>query len=371
MHPQIDQHTRYSMDPLLDKLALVEQRCREIDGLLADPEVAVDYHRVQSLAKERSSIEGVVHMYREYQKLLGERQGAAAILEEETDPEITSLAREELSALEEKLERLEAQLKLFILPKDPNDERNVIVEVRGAEGGEEAALFAGDLYRMYVRYAQRHDWEVELLNSSPSERGGFKEVVLELKARGAFSRLKYERGAHRVQRVPITEASGRIHTSTATVAVLPEADEVEVQISPDDLRIDIFHAGGHGGQNVNKVATAVRIVHVPTNTTAICQDERSQFKNRQKAISILRARLYEAEQRKQESEIVESRRAQVGTGERAEKIRTYNFPQDRITDHRLGANFHGIQNVLDGDLDSIIDSLAADEQASLLERALS
>ena len=246
----------------------------------------------------------------------------------------------------------------------------MIVEIREGVGGQEAALFAAELYRMYTRYALLKNWEVELLNSNPSDLGGFKEIVLAVRGKGAFSRLKYERGGHRVQRVPVTEASGRIHTSTATLAVMPEADEVDVQVNPDDLRIDVFHAGGHGGQNVNKVATAVRIVHIPTGTVAVCQDERSQFKNKQKAMAILRARLYEEKLRKQESEISQARRAQVGTGERSEKIRTYNFPQDRITDHRIGVSFHGIEGVLAGNLDQIIDSLTAKEQASLLERAM-
>ena len=355
---------------LLNKLSLVDNRYREIDELLASPDVAIDYQHVQRLAKERASIESIVSMYREYLKLLEERHDTMAILGEGADQEITSLAREELEGLDQKLEALDLQLKLAILPKDPNDEKNVIVEIRGAEGGEEAALFAGDLFRMYTRYAQGQNWEVELLHSNPSEKGGFKEVVFEVKGESAFSRLKFERGGHRVQRVPLTEASGRIHTSTATVAVLPEANEVEVDIGPEDLRIDIYHASGHGGQNVNKVATAVRIVHIRTGTVALCQDERSQFKNRQKAMAILRARLYETEQRKQESEIVESRRAQVGTGERAEKIRTYNFAQDRVTDHRLGENFHGIERVLDGEIHEIVEALSANEQASLLDRAL-
>ena len=293
-----------------------------------------------------------------------------AILEEGADLEMTSLAREELEAIDERLERLDRELKLAILPKDPNDEKDVIVEIREGVGGQEAGLFAADLYRMYTRYAILKNWEVELLNSNPSDLGGFKEVVLEVRGKGAFSCLKFERGSHRVQRIPVTESSGRIHTSTATVAVLPEVNEVEVEIDPDDLRIDIFHAGGHGGQNVNKVSTAVRIVHIPTGTVAVCQDERSQFKNKQKAMAIIRARIHEAEQQKQESEITQARRSQVGSGERAEKIRTYNFPQDRITDHRISASFHGIPRVLDGGLDEIIEALAAQEQAELLEKAL-
>ena len=358
------------MEPMVSKLASTEKRFQQIEELMAKPEVAMDYEQVQKLAKERASLEGMVTMYREYRKLLKEREGVLAILEDGSEPGMTSLARDEIEILEEKLERLNQKLKQVILPKDPNDEKYVIIEIREGVGGQEAALFAADLYRMYTRYALLQNWEVELLDSSPSDLGGFKEIVLEVKGKGAFSRLKFERGSHRVQRVPVTEASGRIHTSTATVVVMPEADEVDVQIDPDELRIDIFHAGGHGGQNVNKVSTAVRIVHIPTGTVAICQDERSQFKNKQKAMAILRARLYEAEQRKHDSEITQARRAQVGTGERAEKIRTYNFPQDRITDHRIGVTFHGIQQVLDGDIDEIIDAHATREQASLLEKAL-
>ena len=291
-------------------------------------------------------------------------------MEEGSEPGIASLARQELEALDGKLDRLDRELKLAILPRDPHDNKNVIVEIREAVGGREAALFAADLYRMYTRYALLQNWDVELLDSSPSDLGGFKEVIFEVRGKGVFSRLKFERGAHRVQRVPATEAMGRIHTSTATVAVLPEANEVDIRLNPDDLRIDTFHASGHGGQNVNKVSSAVRIVHIPTGTVAVCQDERSQFKNKQRAMAILRARLYEAEERKRESEIILARRAQVGTGDRAEKIRTYNFPQDRITDHQIDASFHGIQRFLDGGLDEIMDALASGEQASLLERAL-
>ena len=355
---------------LLSKLSLAEDRFQKIEGLLLNPEVASDYKQVQKLAKERASLDGMVTMYREYRGLLEERRDVLAILEEGAEHEMTALAKQELEALDAKMNRLDLELRQALLPKDPNDDRDVIVEIREGVGGREAALFAADLYRMYTRYALLKNWGVELLNSNPSDLGGFKEIVLAVRGKGAFSRLKYERGGHRVQRIPVTEASGRIHTSTATLAVMPEADEVDVQISADDLRIDVFHAGGHGGQNVNKVATAVRIVHIPTGTVAVCQDERSQFKNKQKAMSILRARIYEEEVRKRENEISEDRRAQVGTADRSEKIRTYNFPQDRITDHRVGMSFHGIQGILDGNLDQIIDSLTAKDQASLLEKVL-
>jgi peptide chain release factor 1 len=355
---------------LLAKLASVEDRFQEIEDLMAKPDVVSDYEQVQVLAKERASIEDIVDMYRKYRRFIKEQKDLQAILEEGSEPDIAVLARDELTALNAELEKLEKALHIAIVPRDTNDDKNVIVEIREGVGGQEAGLFAADLYRMYTRYALLKNWEVELLDSSPSEKGGFKEVVFGVRGKGAFSRLKFERGGHRVQRVPVTETAGRIHTSTATVAVLPEADEVEVDVDPDDLRIDIFHAGGHGGQNVNKVASAVRIVHIPTGTVAVCQDERSQYKNRQRAMSVLRARIHEAKQRKQESEIVEARRSQVGSGERAEKIRTYNFPQDRVTDHRIGTSFHGIQQALDGSIDHIVEALAAMEQAELLEKFL-
>ena len=355
---------------MFDRLAALEQRLQEIEEQMARPEVAADYERLQALARERASLEGVVALYRQHREVTRELEEAEALAREGGDPELAALAREEAERLRARRSALERELRLALLPRDPNDERDVIVEVRAGVGGEEAALFAADLYRMYTRYAQRQGWAVELLDSSPSERGGFKEVVFEVRGQGAFSRLKYERGVHRVQRVPVTEASGRIHTSTASVAVLPEAEEVDVHLSPEDLRIDIFHAGGHGGQNVNKVATAVRIVHLPTGITAVCQDERSQLKNKQKAMAILRARLYEVERRKQEEALTAERRAQVGTMERAEKVRTYNFPQDRVTDHRIGLTLHGLDRVLDGEIQPLIDALSAEEQARLLAEAL-
>ncbi len=358
------------MEPLLGKLASVEARFQRIDELLSDPDVSTDFEQVQKLAMERASIEGKVAMYREYLELLKELEDTQAILREGADQGLAALAREELETLERRLQQLNQELRVALLPKDPNDEKSVIVEIREGVGGQEAGLFAGDLYRMYTRYALLRSWTVDLLHTNPSPMGGIKEVVFEVKGPAAFSRLKFERGAHRVQRVPMTEAAGRIHTSTATVAVLPEADEVDVRISPEDLRIDIFHASGAGGQNVNKVATAVRMVHVPTGIMAMCQDERSQFKNKQKAMAILRARLFEAEQQRHDTEITQARRAQVGTGERAEKIRTYNFPQDRITDHRLRDSLHGIQKLLDGEMDPLIDALVAWEQAELMEAAL-
>ena len=280
------------------------------------------------------------------------------------------MAKDELETIVGQLALLEQDLRLALLPKNPNDQRDVIVEVRAGTGGTEASLFASNLYRAYTRYAQLHRWKVDVMDSNPSELGGLNKIVFEVRGRGAFSRLKYERGVHRVQRVPETEAQGRIHTSTATVAVLPEPDDVEVNVNPGELRIDIFHAGGHGGQNVNKVATAVRIVHEPSGLTVVCQDERSQHKNKQKAMAMLRARLYEAEQERHAAEITQDRRAQVGAADRSEKIRTYNYPQDRITDHRINTSFHGIPRMMDGELDDIIDRLVTWEQERMLEEAL-
>jgi peptide chain release factor 1 len=358
------------MNPVFDKLDSVLTRFEEIEETMARPEVATNFEQVQELAKERASLEGLVGIFRQRQRLAQERDGLAELLRDESDPEMARMAKEESDDLEDRLEQLGRELRLALLPKNPNDDRSVIVEIRAGTGGAEASLFASDLFRAYTRYAQLQNWKVDIMDSNPSDLGGFNKIVFEVQGKGAFSRLKYERGVHRVQRVPDTEAQGRIHTSTATVAVLPEADEVEININPDDLRIDIFHAGGHGGQNVNKVATAVRIVHEPTGLTVVCQDERSQHKNKQKAMAMLRARIYDAEQERHAAAITETRRAQVGAAERSEKIRTYNFPQDRITDHRVNASFHGMPRVLDGGLDDIIDRLAAWEQQQLLAEGL-
>ena len=357
------------MDSMIDKLDPIIRRYEEIESAMADPEVVVNYEKVQALAKERASLEELVGIARQYRQLLEEIADLEALIQEGSEPELTQMAREELDVNQAKLETVTQSLRTALLPKNPNDQRDVIIEIRAGTGGDEAGLFARDLYRAYSRYAQNRGWEVDIMDANHSEVGGYNKVVFEIQGRGAFSRLKYESGVHRVQRVPETEAQGRIHTSTATVAVLPEADEVEVKINEGDLRIDIFHAGGHGGQNVNKVATAVRIVHEPSGVTVVCQDERSQHKNKQRAMAMLRARLFDAEQERHDAEISQARRSQVGGAERAEKIRTYNYPQDRVTDHRSTTTFHGIPRLMDGYWDDIIDRMVAWEEERLLGEA--
>jgi len=358
------------MEPAVrTQLEKIRDRYHALTEQMARPDVAADYERVAQLAKERAELEDIVQLFETYERVERDAESARAMLKER-DPELRNLAESELEAAERRLEELDREIVRRLLPKDPRDKRNVIVEIRAGTGGEEAALFAADLFRMYTRYAERHGWKTEVLSASESERGGFKEVIFEVKGEGAYSRLKYESGVHRVQRVPETEAQGRIHTSTATVAVLPEAEEVDVDIDEKDLKIDFFHSSGAGGQNVNKVATAVRITHIPTGIVVTCQDERSQLKNRLKAMTILRSRLLDLEQRKRDEEIGEARRRQVGTGERSEKIRTYNFPQDRITDHRIGLTVHNLADRLDGDIDDIIDAVAAAAEAERLQESI-
>jgi peptide chain release factor 1 len=353
-----------------DRLKKIEKRYEELEKEISRPEIATDLKKVQALAQERAGIEDTVNAYRKYKATAKQLEETKAMLEGELDEEMAAMAKQEIDKLKPQQEQLLEELKIALLPKDARDERDIIMEIRAGAGGDEAGLFAADLFRMYSRYAQAKGWDVEVIDSNESGIGGFKEIIFEVRGKGAFSRLKYERGVHRVQRVPVTESSGRLHTSTATVAVLPQADEVELDINPDDLRVDIFHSGGAGGQNVNKVATAVRITHLPTGMVTTCQDERSQLRNRNKAMSVLRARLLDIERTKQEAVITEQRRSQVGTGDRAEKIRTYNFPQDRLSDHRLGKNLRNLPHIMDGELDELIDSLAASEQAKKLERQL-
>jgi len=352
---------------MFEKLGILEMRYEELNQLMAQPEVAADLERLRSLAKEQAAIADLVAKYREYKKTSYALEETRSMLGKGLDEEMAALVKEELERLEGRLDTLTQELKLALIPRDANDEKDVIVEIRAGAGGDEAGLFAADLFRMYTRYAESKGWQVDVVDSSLSGIGGFKEIVFEVKGRGAYSRLKYERGVHRVQRVPVTEAGGRIHTSTATVAVLPEAEEVEVEISPDDLKVDTFRASGHGGQHVNKVASAVRITHLPTGIMASCQDERSQGRNRMRAMAVLRARILDREQRQQELELSRERRAQVGSGERSEKIRTYNFPQGRVSDHRIGLTLHNLQNILEGALDSLIDAVATEDQAKRLE----
>jgi peptide chain release factor 1 len=352
---------------MIEQLEKIEKRYQEIDRKMGQPEVATDLNQLQALAQERASIENLVTTYREYKAITRSLEETREMLDDGLDEEMAALAKQEIENLESQLEYVSRELQLALLPQDPSDEKDIIMEIRAGAGGDEAALFAADLFRMYSRYAQSKGWETEILSMNESGIGGFKEIIFEIRGKGAFSRLKYERGVHRVQRVPITESSGRIHTSTATVAVLPKAEEVDIDINPDDLKIDVFHSGGAGGQNVNKVATAIRMTHLPTGMVVTCQDERSQLQNKIKAMSVLRARLLDIEQRKQGEQITIERRSQVGTGDRAEKIRTYNFPQDRISDHRIGLTLHNLPRVLAGELDELIDTLATTEQAKQLE----
>ena len=351
---------------MLDKIKMIEDRLREIDEQLI--QAGGDYEQIAELGKERAEIEPLVLKGREYRQALENLQQARDLADNE-EAEMAELAALEIEELEPKIEKLENEIKTMLLPKDPRDERNVIVEIRAGAGGDEAGIFAADLFRMYTRYAERRRWKTELLDSNETGVGGFKEVVFMLKGNGAFSRLKYESGVHRVQRVPITESQGRIHTSTATVAVLAEVDEVEVNIPESDLRIDVFKSAGAGGQNVQKNATAIRITHLPTGIVVACQDERSQVQNKLRAMSILRARLYEIEEEKRRSEIDAERRSQVGTGDRSEKIRTYNYPQSRVTDHRINLSSYNLPVVMDGDIDEFIDELATRDEAERLAAA--
>ncbi len=353
---------------MLDKLAEVEEKFNSINEMLYDGAVACDNEKYSALMKEFKSLEPVVEKYREYKKVTDELEQAKAILNESgIDKELKEMALIEIESAKESQAEIYEKLKILLLPKDPNDERNVIIEIRGGAGGEESALFAGVLYRMYCMYAEARRWKTEVLNANETELGGIKEISFMISGEGAYSRFKFESGVHRVQRVPETETQGRIHTSTATVAVLPEAQEVDVEINPADITVDTFRSSGAGGQHVNKTESAIRITHIPTGTIVECQDERSQHKNREKAMKILRSKILENEMQKQASSIADERKSQVGTGDRSERIRTYNYPQGRVSDHRIGLTLYKLEQILNGDLDEVIDALITYDTAEKLK----
>ncbi len=350
---------------MLKKLQELERRFGELEEQLADPSLVKDQKRFQQVAKEHAELAPVIKAYHEYLRIEKELEENSELLRDK-DPEIAALAKAEIETLTEALEETEKRLKLLLLPKDPNDEKDVILEIRAGTGGDEAALFAADLFRMYSRYAERQGWRIEVMSANATGIGGYKEIIANISGNGVYSRLKYESGTHRVQRVPETETQGRIHTSAVTVAVLPEADEVDVEIDPSDLRVDVYRASGAGGQHVNKTESAVRITHLPTGLVVQCQDERSQHKNRAKAMKVLYARLLDLKQRELHDKISEERRAQVGSGDRSERIRTYNFPQGRVTDHRIGLTLYKLDSIMDGDLDELIEALGTHFQAQAL-----
>src|SRR5690554_1208264 len=352
---------------MLDKLQALEEKYEELTREMSDPDIFNDPQAYNKLAKAHADLGEIVGKYREYRQVLQDLEDAELMLDEPQDEDFAAMLNEEIERLSEAEERLKSELQVLLLPKDPNDDKNVIVEVRAGTGGDEAALFAGTLFRMYSRYAEVERWKVEVLSSNATELGGFKEIIFVIEGKGAYSRLKFESGVHRVQRIPTTEAGGRIHTSTATVAVLPEAEEVELHIEPNDLKFDVYRSSGPGGQSVNTTDSAVRVTHLPTGLVVACQDEKSQLKNKEKALKILRARLYDQLQEEAEREQAATRRSQVGTGERSERIRTYNFPQGRVTDHRINLTLYKLDLVVDGDLDEIIEALTTANQVEQLK----
>jgi peptide chain release factor 1 len=350
-----------------DKLEEVEKTYRDVESRMAEPGVVSNPSEMQILGKKHVELEPVIDAYNEYKRIKKEIDESKELMTQETDEEMRAMAKEELASLEERKNALESDIKVLLLPKDKDDEKNVVIEIRGGTGGEEAALFAADLFRMYSRFAEREGWKVEILDANETGIGGYKEIVFRIEANGAYSRLKFESGVHRVQRVPVTEAGGRVHTSAATVAVLPEAEDVDVEIRAEDLKIDTYRSGGAGGQHVNMTDSAVRITHLPTGIVVTCQDERSQIKNRAKALQFLRTKLYDAELRKQQDATAAERKGQVGSGDRSERIRTYNFPQNRITDHRIGLTLHKLDQVVEGDLYELIEALSMADQAEKMK----
>nr|WP_277818580.1 peptide chain release factor 1 [Bacillus sp. TL12] len=347
----------------------VEDRYEKLNELLSDPEIISDSNKLREYSKEQSDIQETVEVYREYKDVREQLRDAKAMLEDKLDADMREMVKEEVSELEGQEKELSERLKILLVPKDPNDDKNVIVEVRGAAGGDEAALFAGDLYRMYSRYAEVQGWKTEIIEASYTELGGYKEIIFMINGKGAFAKLKFENGAHRVQRVPETESGGRIHTSTATVAVLPEAEEVEIEIHEKDVRVDTFASSGPGGQSVNTTMSAVRLTHLPTGVVVSCQDEKSQIKNKEKAMKVLRARVYDKFQQEAQAEYDQNRKQAVGTGDRSERIRTYNFPQNRVTDHRIGLTIQKLDQILQGKLDDFINALVMEDQAQKMEAA--
>ncbi len=353
---------------MLEKLDLLEQRYRELGITISDPNVIARQDEWQKLMKEHANIQPIVEKYREYKSIKKELDDVEELLADDSlDAELQALAQEELKELEPRAEKVRSELQVLLIPKDPNDKKNVVVEIRAGAGGEEAALFAADLLRMYTRYAERNGWKFEVMNANYTDMGGVKEIIFVIEGEGAYSRLKYESGVHRVQRIPTTESGGRIHTSTVTVAVLPEAEDVEIDINPNDIQIDVYRSSGHGGQSVNTTDSAVRLTHIPTGIVVTCQDERSQHKNREKAMRVLKARLFDMLQSEQQSEYAEARRSQIGTGDRSERIRTYNFPQGRVTDHRIGYTIYQLEMFLDGDIDEMLNALIQADQAELIK----
>ena len=352
---------------MFDKLSELEQKFSSLAEAISDPAVIADNNRFRSLMKEHSDLSPIIEAYQEYKHAKKQIEDAKSILNEESDEELREMAKEEVKEGQEALERITEELKILLLPKDPNDDKNVIVEIRGGAGGDEAALFAAELYRMYGLYAEGRRWKTEMMSLNENGIGGFTEVVFMIQGKGAYSRLKYESGVHRVQRVPKTESSGRIHTSTVTVAVLPEAEDAEVNLDMADVRVDVYRSSGNGGQSVNTTDSAVRVTHIPTGIVVACQDEKSQLKNKDKALKILRAKLYEMEQERLHSELSAERRSQIGTGDRSEKIRTYNYPQSRVTAHRIGLTLHKLDAYLNGDLDDVLDACITHDQAQKLQ----